>query len=97
VVESVTFDKECVMSTSLATALRQVELEAGRVYHCRVGRLHVEVRVEETASDLLPTALEASDVMLDPWTDLPAPQPVAVLTASAGPPVLPDPPQIPVE
>ena len=85
------------MSTSLATALQEVELEAGRVYHCRVGRLHVEVRVEETASALLPTPLEASDVMLDPWIDLPAPPPVAVLTATAGPPVLPDLPELPVE
>ena len=85
------------MSTSLATALQEVELEAGRVYRCRVGRLHVEVRVEETTSDLLPTPLEASDVMLDPWTDLPTPQPVAVLTATAGPPVLPDLPELPVD
>lgn len=85
------------MSTSLATALQEVELEAGRVYHCRVGRLRVEVRVEETTSDLLPTPLEASDVMLDPWTDLPTPQPIAVLTATSGPPVFPDLPELPVE
>ena len=85
------------MSTPLATAWREVELETGRIYHCRVGRLPVDVRVEETAPDLLLTPLEASDVVLDPWTDLPAPQPVAVLTATAGPPVLPDLPELPLE
>jgi len=41
-------------------------------------------------SEPLPTPLEQSDVMLDPWTDLPAPRSTAVLRATPGPPVLPD-------
>jgi hypothetical protein len=82
---------------SLANALHQVDLEAGRTYHCRVGRLRVEVRVEEAASDLLPAPLESSDVMLDPWTDLPGPQPTTVLTATPGPPVFPDLPDVPTD
>ena len=48
------------------------------------------MRVEEAAFQLLPAPLEPSDVMLDPWTDLPAPQSIAVLQAMPGPPVLPD-------
>jgi hypothetical protein len=95
--ESAIFGEGYVMSMSLANALHQVDLEAGRVYHCRIGRLRVEVRVEETASELLSTPLEASDVMLDPWTDLPAPQPVTVLAVTAGPPVLPDLPDLPTD
>ena len=78
------------MSISLADALRQVDLQTGRVYQCQVGGLRVEVRVEETAGHVLPTPLESTDMMLDPWTDLPAPQPIAILQATPGPPVLPD-------
>jgi hypothetical protein len=77
------------MSVSLADALRQVDLQGGR-YQCQVGRFRVEVRVEETAAQLLPPPLELSDVMLDPWTDLPAPQSIALIQAAPGPPVLPD-------
>lgn len=83
------------MSLSLVDALQQVKLEAGRTYQCRVGQLRVQVRVEEDALDILPTPLEPSDVMLDPWTDLPAPQPVALLDVSLIAPVLPDVPEIP--
>jgi hypothetical protein len=82
------------MHISLADALQQVNLEVGRVYRCQVGKLRVEVRVEDI-SPILPAPLQASDVMLDPWVDLPAPQPTALLQASAGPPVLPDPCEIP--
>ena len=83
------------MSMSLVDALQQVPLEAGRIYQCRVGKLRVEVRVEENASDLLPAPLEPADVMLDPWTDLPAPQAVALVDVTLVAPVLPDVPNIP--
>ena len=85
------------MSISLADALNQVDLEAGRVYQCRVGRLRVEVRVEDASLDLLSAPLQTSDVMLDPWTDLPAPQPSAVLSVTTAPPLFPDAPELPAD
>ena len=85
------------MSMSLVDALQQVKLEAGRIYQCRVGKLRVQVRVEENAWDLLPAPLEPSDVMLDPWTDLPAPQAVALVDITLVAPVLPDVPNIPID
>ena len=74
------------MGISLADALRQVELQAGRVYQCRIGGLSIEVRVEQTPNDLLPAPMAESDVMLDPWTDLPAPEAGCVLRAVPGDP-----------
>jgi hypothetical protein len=85
------------MSIPLADVLRQVELEPGRVYRCQVGDLRVEVRAKKPVPDLLPAPLHESDVMLDPWTDLPAPETVALLQAQPGPPLLPDLPEIPVD
>ena len=85
------------MSISLADALRQVELQPGRVYRCQVRDLQVEVRVEKQVPDLLPLPLCESDVMLDPWTDLPVPEAVAVLQAAPGRPLYPDTPNIPVD
>ena len=52
----------------------------------------MEVRVEDASVDLLPAPLKASDVMLDPWTDLPTPQPIAVLCPTSGASLLPDAP-----
>jgi hypothetical protein len=83
------------MSLSLVDALQQVDLEAGRIYQCRVGQLRIQVRVEEIACELLPAPLEPADVMLDPWTDLPAPQAVAFMDVALVAPVLPDAPLIP--
>lgn len=85
------------MSISLADALRQVDLRGGRVYQCQIGRFRVEVRVEETAPQLLPAPLESWDVMLDPWTDLPTPQSREVFEVTPGPPVLPDLPNLPTD
>ena len=80
------------MSISLADALQQVDLEAGRVYQCEVGPMHVVVRVESRNSGPLPAPFNPSDVMLDPWTDLPSPEPISIVTATPAPPMLPDPP-----
>lgn len=85
------------MSLSLVDALQQVKLEAGRIYQCRVGEFRVQVRVEEDALDILPAPLEPANVMLDPWTDLPAPQPVTFLDVTLVAPVLPDIPEIPID
>lgn len=53
------------LGISLADALRQVDLQVGHVYQCRVGQFRVEVRVDEAVPPVLPTPLYASDVMLD--------------------------------
>ena len=85
------------MSISLADALREVELRPGSVYQCQVGQVRVEVRVDQTVRPLLPVALEEADVMLDPWTDLPAPRAASVCQAKPGAPVLPDVPDLPLD
>lgn len=85
------------MSIPLVDALRQVDLRGGLVYRCQVGRFQVEVRVDETGPQNIPAPLQASDVMLDPWTDLPGPPSHAVVQVSPGPPILPDPPDLPVD
>jgi hypothetical protein len=62
------------MSISLADALAQVDLEAGRVYRCAVKGRNVEVRVlEAIPAALLPAPLVESDIMLDPWVEFPLP------------------------
>jgi hypothetical protein len=83
------------MSLSLIDALRQVDLQPGRVYTCQVGRLRVELRVDEAGPQLVPSPWEASDVMIDPWSDLPAPQSGAILQATPAPPLAPDIPDLP--
>jgi len=85
------------MSISLADALRQVDLRGGEVYQCQVGRFRVEVRVDESVPQCIPTPLETSDVMLDPWVDFPAPPSRVVIQATPGPPVLPDSPDLPTD
>lgn len=82
------------MSTSLAEALKQVELEPGRTYCCQVNGHWVEVRVlpeVESAASRIPE----SDIMLDAWVELPPPKPIAKLQARLGKLPLPDVPEIP--
>jgi hypothetical protein len=81
------------MAASLADALAQVPLEVG-VYHCQIGHLRVEVRVQDDSASVLPAPIQTSDVMLDPWVDLPTADAIAILQASAGPPLLPDAPEV---
>ena len=85
------------MSLSLEDALQQVDLEAGRTYQCRVGKLHVQVRVEENVPNLLPAPLDESDIMLDPWTDFPSPPGGTLLKVTRVVQLLPDVPEIPVD
>jgi hypothetical protein len=87
------------MSIPLADALAQVDLEPGRTYRCQVkGRL-VEVKMLDTPSALLPDPLVESDIMLDPWVELPGPEASrgVVVSSRIGEPDLPDPPDIPRE
>ena len=56
---------------TLAEALSQVDLEVGRTYDCFVNGQHVIVQVS-SGSGISPAArFDDSDVMLDPWCDLP--------------------------
>jgi len=57
---------------TLAEALANVELEAGKTYDCLVNGNRVTVHVTP-ASRVSPAArYDESDVMLDPWCDLPS-------------------------
>jgi hypothetical protein len=83
------------MNLSLAEALAQTELEAGRVYRCEVNGQLVELRVLGPASKKPVSAWDEPDVMLDPWIELPNPTPLFTVTGEFGPVPLPDPPEIP--
>jgi hypothetical protein len=85
------------MSISLVEALGQLELEAGRVYRCRVKGHWVELRVLEKAQVELSTIYDDSDVMLDPWVEFPTPKPLLSVKGEFGPAPLPDVPEIPHE
>jgi len=85
------------MSTSLAEALRDVELESGRTYRCRVKEFWVELRVLGPAAEPQPAMISESDIRLDTWTELPAPSGGLVVSLHCGPPDLPDLPDIPPE
>jgi hypothetical protein len=56
---------------TLAEALSHVDLEVGRTYDCFVKGRHVTVQVS-AGTGIGPAArFDESDVMLDPWCDLP--------------------------
>ncbi|MCI0357989.1 MAG: hypothetical protein L0211_05875 [Planctomycetaceae bacterium] len=57
---------------TLAEALSQVELEAGRTYDCVVNGKRVTVRVVPAGAIAPSARYDESDVMLDPWCELPS-------------------------
>ena len=79
---------------TLAEALAQVELEAGRTYDCMVKGQRVVVRVGEPSAVLPAARYDESDVMLDPWTEFPV-QGGIVAEVVIGKHSLPDVPFIP--
>lgn len=83
------------MSLPLAEALGQVDLEAGRVYRCHVKGQLVELRVLGPGENPPVSVYDESDVMLDPWVELPAPAPMFTVIGERGPTPLPDVPEIP--
>jgi hypothetical protein len=83
------------MSLTLVEALGQVDLQEGHVYRCHVNGHWVELRVLAPGEVSPATGIDESDVMLDPWVELPAPTPIASYKATFGPLPLPDPPEIP--
>jgi hypothetical protein len=85
------------MSLSLVEALGQVDLEAGRVYRCKVNGQWVELRVLGPSEVRPVSVYDESDVMLDPWVEFPQPTPVYSVVGEFGPTPLPDPPDISVD
>jgi hypothetical protein len=85
------------MSLSLVEALGQVDLEAGRVYRCRVKGNWVELRVLKPTEVHPVSVYDESDVMLDPWVEFPRPTSGIFLHAKPGSLPLPDVPEIPME
>ena len=83
------------MSLSLVEALGQVDLEAGRVYRCRVKDKWVELRVLGPSEVRPVSVYDESDVMLDSWVEFPQPTPVLSVIGEFGPTPLPDVPEIP--
>jgi len=84
------------MSLSIAEALEQVELEPGRVYSCQVRGHWVELRVLKPGED--PKSLiDESDIMLDPWVELPPPKPTFCVVGQFGPLPPPDIPEMPTD
>ena len=61
------------MSTSLIEALEQVDLRPGNTYRCRVKGRWVEVRVLDSAPAKLAKPFSETDVLHEPWVELPAP------------------------
>ena len=59
------------MSMPLAEALEQVDLNPGSIYCCQVKGRWVEVRVLDQPPPQLAKPFTESDVMLDPWFELP--------------------------
>lgn len=59
------------MSLPLAEALEQVDLDPGNIYRCQVKGRWVEVRVLGSEPLGLAKPFVASDVMIDPWVQLP--------------------------
>lgn len=81
------------MSVSLAEALGQVDLETGHVYHCRVRGKLIELRVLDPEP---PSSVpDESDVMLDPWVELPQPSNGVRVPVTLGRLADPDIPEIP--
>lgn len=79
------------MSKTLEEALSTVVLKPGISYSCGVHGL--PVRVEVGVRPLSEEGMDIeSDTMIDPWTDLPRPQPTLLARGEIVARKLPDPP-----
>jgi hypothetical protein len=73
------------MSIPLVQVLEQMNLEPGRRYRYQVKGKQVELRVlEDNPPERLSCALVESDIMLDPWVELPPPSGGILLRAKPG-------------
>jgi hypothetical protein len=75
------------MTIALADALSQLELEPGRTYRCQVKGRWVELRVLEGNPPELAKPYSMTDVMLDPWVELPGPTATTIVRARVGIPL----------
>ena len=78
------------MNEILPQILAELNLQPGQSHRVQVNGYHLEIRrpVEEELAF-------ADMVMLEPWVELPRPEPIATLRARPGKLPLPDPPEIP--
>jgi hypothetical protein len=63
--------RERNINMTLAEALAQVDLEAGRTYDCVVNGKRITVQVFPGTGIRAAARFDESDIMLDPWCDLP--------------------------
>lgn len=73
------------MGVSLAEVLGQIELETGQVYRCQVKGRWIELRVLAPAGVQASGRYDESDVMLDPWVELPLPASSVTVVGEFGP------------
>jgi hypothetical protein len=86
------------MSDLLVQALEQMQLKPGQTYRCPVKGGVVELRLLDTLPpEMLPAPLVESDIMLDPWVELPEPEGGVTIIATPGELPLPDVPDIPTD
>lgn len=86
------------MSDPLVEALAPLNLQPGRTYRCQVNGRRVVLRVlEDIPPEMMPAPLVESDIMLDPWVELPEPSGGVRLIAKPGKLPPPDIPEIPQE
>ena len=84
------------MSIPLVQVLEQMNLEPGRRYRYQVKGMQVELRVlEDSSPAMLSCPLVESDIMLDPWVELPPPSGGTRLRAKQGEFPPPDIPEMP--
>ena len=83
------------MSMSLEEALKQVSLEPGRSYRLQIEGKWVEVKVDSSRNDA--PAIPETDIMLEPWVELPGLQGGVCTISRVGKLPPPDPPIIPLD
>ncbi len=83
------------MGVSLVEALGQVDLKSGQVYRCQVKGRWIELRVLTFEEEQPSGRYDESDVMLDPWEELPLPASSVTVAGEFGPMPALDIPEIP--
>lgn len=98
------------MNLSLLDALQQLNLQPG-TYRCDLPEHEVVVQVRprkvcedspsvedrSTHKNAEPETIDESCIMLDPWIELPSPEPIGTVVGRLAPPPPPDIPYIPTE
>jgi hypothetical protein len=87
--------QEKTMTLSVAEALENVALERGRTYRCQIKDHWIELRVLDRIAEGPASALAESDIIFEPWTELPAPSGGTLTPSRLAQPEPPDVPEIP--